>query len=46
MTRPQLILFDLGKVLVDFDWHRAARHISAQARATPEELFNFIMSSD
>ena len=46
MTRPQLILFDLGKVLVDFDWHLAARQISAQARATPEELFNFIITSD
>ena len=45
-TRPKVILFDLGKVLVDFDWHLAARHISAQARATPEELFNFIMTSD
>ncbi len=46
MTRPQVILFDLGKVLVDFDWHLAARRISAQALATPDELFNFIMTSD
>ncbi len=46
MIRPRAILFDLGKVLVDFDWHLAARKISAQARATPEEIFNFIATSD
>jgi len=46
MSRPKAVLFDLGKVLVDFDWHLAARRISAQARATPGELFTFIMTSD
>jgi len=46
MIGPQLILFDLGKVLVDFDWHLAALQICAQARATPEQLFDFIMASD
>lgn len=46
MIRPKVVLFDLGKVLVDFDWHLAARRISANARATPEELFKFIMTSD
>ncbi len=46
MTRPKVILFDLGKVLVDFDLRLAARNISAQARSTSEELFSFIMTSD
>jgi len=44
--KPKVVLFDLGKVLVDFDWLLAARGISAQARATPEELIEFITTSD
>ncbi|MBI5384874.1 MAG: HAD family phosphatase [Verrucomicrobia bacterium] len=46
MTRPKVVLFDLGKVLVDFDWRVAAGRIAAQARATPEDLFRFIQTSD
>ncbi|MCU0735410.1 MAG: HAD-IA family hydrolase, partial [Methylotetracoccus sp.] len=39
-------LFDLGKVLVDFDWFTAARRIAAKARVTPEALVEFIKTSD
>jgi len=46
MNRPKVVLFDLGKVLVDFDWRLAATRISAQARATREELFAYITTSD
>jgi FMN phosphatase YigB (HAD superfamily) len=28
MNRPQAVFFDLGKVLVDFDWTRAAKRIA------------------
>jgi HAD superfamily hydrolase (TIGR01509 family) len=46
MNRPKVVFFDLGKVLVDFDWNIAARRIAAESRATPEELFAFILSSN
>jgi putative hydrolase of the HAD superfamily len=46
MPRPKAVLFDLGKVLVDFDWLIAARRISADAQTTAESLVAFIMSSD
>jgi HAD superfamily hydrolase (TIGR01509 family) len=46
MSKPKLVLFDLGKVLVDFDWRLAARQISFQARATPEEVIGFFANSD
>jgi HAD superfamily hydrolase (TIGR01509 family) len=45
MTRPNVVLFDLGKVLVDFDWHLATDRIAAQACATPGEIFRFIATS-
>jgi glucose-1-phosphatase len=46
MTKPKTVLFDLGKVLVDFDWTLAARRIAARARLGPEELYEFIKTSD
>lgn len=46
MPRPKAVLFDLGKVLVDFDWFIAARRIAAEARVTPEALVEFIKTSD
>jgi FMN phosphatase YigB (HAD superfamily) len=35
-------VFDLGKVLVDFDYSRAARRIAARSRRTPGEVQGFI----
>ncbi|MBI3881547.1 MAG: HAD family phosphatase [Verrucomicrobia bacterium] len=36
---PLAAVFDIGKVLLDFDYRIAARAIAAQASATPEEVF-------
>jgi FMN phosphatase YigB (HAD superfamily) len=46
MIRPKRVLFDLGKVLVDFDWLIAGRRMAEQARATPDEIVRFITTSD
>ena len=39
------VVFDLGKVLVDFDYGIAARRIAARSDMTPQELALFIMRS-
>lgn len=39
------IIFDLGKVLVDFDYTIAARKIAARSRKTPADLHAFLGSS-
>ncbi len=38
MSRPAIVVFDLGKVLVDFDFSIAARRIAAQSRKSPHEV--------
>jgi putative hydrolase of the HAD superfamily len=35
---PRTVVFDLGKVLLDFDYRVAARAVSARGKSTPEEL--------
>jgi len=45
MTPPKVVLFDLGKVLVDFDYAIAVRRIAARGRVTAEELAQFITSA-
>ena len=42
MTLPKVVIFDLGKVLVDFDYAIAVRRIAARGRVTAEELGRFI----
>ncbi|MEO6036643.1 MAG: HAD family phosphatase [Verrucomicrobiota bacterium] len=42
MKIPEVVVFDLGKVLVDFDYNIAARTISSRGRLTPEEVQSFI----
>src|ERR1051326_2352179 len=42
LTRPSVVIFDLGKVLVDFDYAIAVRRIAARGRLTAEELGRFI----
>ena len=42
MKIPEAVVFDLGKVLVDFDYNIAARKISSRGRLTPEEVQDFI----
>jgi putative hydrolase of the HAD superfamily len=38
MNRPKAVVFDLGKVLLDFDYGRAARRLAAHSSATEEEI--------
>ena len=40
--RPQVVVFDLGKVLLDFDYGIAARRIAARGKVSPEAIKNFI----
>jgi FMN phosphatase YigB (HAD superfamily) len=39
---PRVAVFDLGKVLVDFDYRIAARNIAARSARTPQELMDFV----
>jgi FMN phosphatase YigB (HAD superfamily) len=45
MTLPKVVIFDLGKVLVDFDYSIAIRRIAARGRVTIQELTRFITSA-
>lgn len=45
MTRPKVVLFDLGKVLVDFDFSIAARKIFSRSLRPPEKLQDLIQTS-
>src|SRR3954469_25433742 len=42
MKPPQVVVFDLGKVLVDFDYGIVARKIAAQGTLTSLEVQKFI----
>jgi FMN phosphatase YigB (HAD superfamily) len=39
------IVFDLGKVLVDFDWSIAAKKIAARGTTPPEQFHEFLATS-
>ena len=39
---PSIVVFDLGKVLVDFDYSIAGRRIAAQADLSPAEVQTFL----
>jgi len=43
--KSKIVVFDLGKVLVDFDYSIAARRIASQSAATIEKLHDFLGSS-
>src|SRR5262245_57015074 len=45
MNPPEVVVFDLGKVLVDFDYSIAARKIAARSRVTESEVRGAIESS-
>ena len=45
VTPPRAVVFDLGKVLVDFDYGKSARRFAARCRATPAEVENLINHS-
>jgi len=42
MVRPEIVVFDLGKVLLDFDYNIAARKIAARSKVATEEIKHFI----
>jgi FMN phosphatase YigB (HAD superfamily) len=42
---PQVVVFDLGKVLVGFDYRIAHRRIAARSRVTMEEVRRFVEES-
>jgi HAD superfamily hydrolase (TIGR01509 family) len=42
MSRPEVVVFDLGKVLVDFDYSIAARRIAARSTMPPQDIQHFI----
>lgn len=41
-NRPEIIVFDLGKVLVDFDYAIAGRRIAAGSQRSPAEVQKFL----
>jgi HAD superfamily hydrolase (TIGR01493 family) len=41
---PLAVIFDIGKVLLDFDYRIAARKISALSDHTPEQVFELLNS--
>ncbi len=45
MNPPEAVVFDLGKVLVDFDYSIAARRIAARSTAPPRDVHHFIEHS-
>jgi len=45
MITPKVVVFDLGKVLVDFDYGIAARRIAARGHMTIAEIGHFINQS-
>lgn len=42
MNKPRAVIFDLGKVLVDFDWSLAVRRLLPQCDATAEQITEFV----
>jgi FMN phosphatase YigB (HAD superfamily) len=44
-VRPSVVIFDLGKVLVDFDYSISARKIAARCKMAPEQIKRFIAHS-
>ncbi len=44
MSQPKAIVFDLGKVLVDFDYSIAVRRIATRGKVTPEQLGHFLLT--
>ena len=45
MISPQVVVFDLGKVLVDFDYSIAVSRIAGQSALSPPEVAQFFLHS-
>jgi FMN phosphatase YigB (HAD superfamily) len=46
MNTPKIVVFDLGKVLVDFNYSIAAHKIAARSAMPQDGIYSFIGSSD
>lgn len=42
LMKPSIVVFDLGKVLVDFDYTIAGRRLAAKSQASPAEILKFL----
>jgi glucose-1-phosphatase len=42
MKKPSIVVFDLGKVLVDFDYSIAGRRLAAKSKTSPAEIQKFL----
>jgi putative hydrolase of the HAD superfamily len=42
MNSPHVVVFDLGKVLLDFDYGRAAKHLAEESSVTALQVQEFI----
>ncbi len=40
--KPSIVVFDLGKVLVDFDYSIAGRRLAAKSKTSPAEIQKFL----
>jgi len=45
MSQPSIVAFDLGKVLVDFDYHIAVFRIAARSKLPPDGIKTFLGQS-
>ncbi len=45
MKTPEAVVFDLGKVLVEFDWTRAAASLAPLASANAAEIRHFLLET-
>jgi len=45
MEKPDLIIFDLGRVLVDFDFHKVVRHLKRYSPLTEKQIHRFFMQT-
>ena len=45
MTTPKAVIFDLGKVLLEFDYRIAIGRLAKRCRGTPEDLQNLLLHS-
>lgn len=45
MSAPDVVVFDLGKVLVDFDYGLAVRKIAARSRMNAEQIHHLLLTS-
>lgn len=42
--KPKIVVFDLGNVLVDFDYRQSARALAQEATASAEEIYRFLIA--